>query len=64
MIRLLTLSIVFLYFSASLLAQQSPPVGIQKAAEEFAQANMEEDYETLIEYTYPWCSKNPEERKG
>ncbi|GGF16161.1 hypothetical protein [Echinicola rosea] len=53
MIRTLTLAVVFICFSAIVFAQQHPASGIQKAAKEFAQANMEEDFETLIKYTYP-----------
>jgi len=52
MIRTLILSFLLFAFVLSTKAQSIS--GIQDAAHEFALANLNEDYETLIKFTYPF----------
>ncbi|WP_215222869.1 hypothetical protein [Echinicola shivajiensis] len=51
MIKALSTSLFICLFT--LIANAQTPTGIQEAAEDYAQANLNEDFETLVNYTYP-----------
>ncbi|UCS91524.1 hypothetical protein KZP23_12205 [Echinicola marina] len=51
MIKALTTTIIICLFVNISIAQS--PSGIQQAAEKYAQANLDEDFESLAGYTYP-----------
>ncbi|MBD8487505.1 hypothetical protein IFO69_01975 [Echinicola sp. CAU 1574] len=59
-----TLSTLTLIFILAAVSKAQSIIGIENASQEYANANLTEDYETLIKYTYPFVLKKSGGKEG